>query len=120
MSAVERVPLGAADGRRRWVVEHGSRRLLVLLVDGDYLAIDAVCPHRQGSLERGRVRRGAIVCPVHSFAFDLHTGRCRTAARLRLQRYPVTAEGGLLYAEIAPARWWPWHLLRRRRTGSAG
>ena len=48
----------------------------------------------RGRRARGRrARDGAIVCPGHGYAFDLHTGRCAHDPGLELRRYPITLVG---------------------------
>src|SRR5437763_187302 len=51
----------------------------------------------------GRVRAGVIPCPWHWYAYELSTGRCRTAAGYELRRYPVVEVDGRLCASIPPA-----------------
>ena len=102
------VPLGAANGRSRWLVQHEGRSYAVFDVHGSLVVTDAACPHRRGPLIEGTIRSGAIVCPWHWYAYDLDTGRCRTTNRYELARYPVVSRDGALFAEVPltkPAAW---------------
>jgi nitrite reductase (NADH) small subunit len=42
--------------------------------DGALYATQASCTHRDGPLADGMIGGGKVVCPLHSYAFDLATG----------------------------------------------
>jgi nitrite reductase (NADH) small subunit len=117
----ELVPLERPAGQKQWSFSHGGRVFAVFL-DGDELHVtDGACPHNGGPLAEGLVREGVVTCPWHWYAYELATGRCRTAAGYELRRYPVVEEGGLLYASIPPAepvRSWSQILRAHARQGS--
>ena len=60
--------------------------------DENFYALDNACAHALGPLGRGRVRNGAVVCPVHSYAYDVTNGSCLTDARLHVRSYEVVVE----------------------------
>ena len=64
---------------------------------------DGGCPHNGGPLAEGLVRDGVVTCPWHWYAYELATGRCRTAVGYELHRYPVVEVDGRLFASIPPA-----------------
>lgn len=107
------VPVGEADGRTRWEIEHEGRRFAVFVVDDGYVVVDALCPHRQGRLADGLIRDGAVVCPSHWYRFDLATGECRTTPDYRLARYPVVVRDGVTCAEVAPLKHRSWSAILR-------
>jgi nitrite reductase (NADH) small subunit len=43
-------------------------------------------------VQEGRV----IVCPWHSMEFDVPTGQCLAYPRVKLRRYPITIEDGVV------------------------
>ncbi len=69
-----------------------GRRIAIFNEDGKFCAIDNTCPHALGSLGRGRIRNGIVVCPVHGYAYDTKTGECQTDPRLKIRTYPVMIE----------------------------
>ena len=69
-----------------------GRRIAVFNDDGDFSALNNICAHAMGSLGRGRVKNGVVVCPVHGYTYDVKTGACRTDARLRVESYEVLVE----------------------------
>lgn len=70
LGAVERIPLG--EGREFEV--DGELVTVFRARDGQLFAVQAKCPHRQGALADGIIGAGKVVCPMHSFKFDLATG----------------------------------------------
>ena len=70
-----------------------GKRIAVFNADGEnFYALDNACAHARGPLGRGRVRNGAVICPVHSYAYDVTNGRCFTDERLRVRSYDVIVE----------------------------
>jgi nitrite reductase (NADH) small subunit len=96
------VPLGSADGRDRWVVEHEGRSFVVFAQAEGLVVTDALCPHKQIPLVDGVLRDGAVVCPGHWYAYDLASGLCRTTDQHELTLYTVVDVDGAAYAEVPP------------------
>ena len=62
----------------------------IYLVDGEYYALEDVCPHAYALLSQGFVEDGKVECPLHEAVFDLKTGQClHGPGGRRLTRYPV-------------------------------
>lgn len=54
----------------------GQRRIAVFHTrQGEVLAVQAECPHRGGPLADGLIGGGTLVCPLHSWKFDLRSGK---------------------------------------------
>src|SRR5688572_8572051 len=92
LGPAERVPLGEG---RRFVV--GGHEVAVFRGrDGVLYATQDRCPHREGPLSDGLCGGGQVICPYHSYRFDLATGACLNDASCRIRTYPVREEGGLI------------------------
>ena len=63
-------------------------------VDGEYYAIDNICPHVGGVLHAGKQEGGVIVCPIHEWKFDVKTGKCIWPGECELATYPLKVRGG--------------------------
>jgi len=62
----------------------------VYLIDGNYYALEDVCPHAYALLSQGFVDDGKIECPLHEALFDVRTGQClREPGGRDLQTYPT-------------------------------
>ena len=64
------VPIG--EGR---TFDLGGVRVAIFHTrDGHVYATQAECPHKNGPLSDGLTGGGVVVCPLHSWKFDLQTG----------------------------------------------
>ena len=100
----------------RKLVRVGGRDVVLLNINDQRFALSDTCPHRGGSLSRGKLtgvvsspepgkyvyqRPGEILrCPWHGWEFDVRTGRSWCdPKRLRLMNYAVSVEQGATLVE---------------------
>ena len=57
--------------------------------DGQFYALDDLCPHRGGPLGAGALQDGCVFCPLHGWGFDLKTGACTTGGERGVRVYPT-------------------------------
>ena len=64
-------------------------------------AVDDACPHAGGPLSEGVVMSGALVCPYHTWMWDLTTGACVAGAQsARVRVYPAGVDAGEVWVEL--------------------
>ena len=101
LGPVSRLPLG--EGR---IFQVGHTAVAIFRTrGGEVFATQASCPHRGGPLADGLVGAGKVICPLHSYKFDLATGEPVGNACEALKTYPVSvSETGdiLLSLNIEP------------------
>ncbi len=99
-------------------VEAAGQVLALVSLGGNVHAVSAVCPHRGGPLDKGRIWDHKLECPWHHFLFDLATGANIYPAnvypadlpQLRAQLTPLTVfpvrveEGRVLVKVEGPAK----------------
>lgn len=101
-------------------VEAGGRRIGLVWVDGELHGLADACPHRGAPLcssgvlvrrlesDGERIVRSAspdrLRCPWHKWEFDVRSGRCAEAPRMRVRRYRVWLEDDELVVSLAPVR----------------
>ena len=69
-------PLSAIPpGEGRTFLLAGQRVAVFHTRSGDVFATQADCPHKNGPLADGLVGGGAVICPLHSWKFELATGK---------------------------------------------
>ncbi|MBV8771178.1 MAG: cytochrome P450 [Deltaproteobacteria bacterium] len=87
-------------------VDANGRPLLLSRFDGQFFAIDAICSHAGGRLEDGELEGRCVVCPIHSAAFDLTTGKASpdTDWASDLDTFQVTAADDWLFVEVESER----------------
>jgi nitrite reductase (NADH) small subunit len=68
-------PLNAIPlGEGRSFSAFGEKVAVFRTRSGEIFAVQAECPHRGGPLADGLVGGTAVICPLHSWKFDLATG----------------------------------------------
>jgi 3-phenylpropionate/trans-cinnamate dioxygenase ferredoxin subunit len=77
-------------------VETHGQVLVLVNRNGQVHALSAVCPHRGGPLDQGRVWDGTLECPWHHFRYDLASGANVYPANV----YPEDLPG--LQEQLAP------------------
>lgn len=65
-------------GEGRAYVVDGQQIAVFRMTDGTLRAVDAVCPHNGGPLADGQFDLGAVVCPLHQYAYRFSDGGCST------------------------------------------
>jgi nitrite reductase (NADH) small subunit len=69
-------------------------------IGGELSALDNWCPHRRGPLGQGWVEGQAVVCPWHSWTFDVRTGEAEFPVNERVAVFPVRVEGEDVLIEV--------------------
>jgi len=69
-----------------------------------FSALDNVCPHRQGPLGQGWIEGDVVVCPWHSWAFDVKTGLATYPENERVGVFPLRIEGENVLINIESRR----------------
>jgi 3-phenylpropionate/trans-cinnamate dioxygenase ferredoxin component len=96
--AVEELPPGALKGVP---VEGPLERVLVANVDGELRGMGGICSHAYAELDRGTLRDGEVMCPLHFSAFDTRTGEALTPPAMDpLPTFPVKVEAGKVWVEL--------------------
>jgi nitrite reductase (NADH) small subunit len=84
VGSVSSIPPG--EGR---TFEVGTLRIAVFHTrQGEVFAAQAECPHRRGPLADGILGGNTLICPLHSWKFDLATGQT-SDGECALTTYPA-------------------------------
>lgn len=81
-------------------VEVGGKEIALFRVGDKVYATTNVCPHQGGPLAEGTMDGTAIVCPWHSWVFDVTTGVSPVMPQVRIETYPVKVEGDDVYVQV--------------------
>ena len=90
--------IAAGDVR---VVEANGRSIAVFNVDGQYYAVDNVCPHRGGPLADGDLEGTVIACPWHAWRWDVRSGANVNNPAVTLACFPVRVDNGVIFVDVA-------------------
>src|SRR5713226_5621006 len=88
------------DGEGKTVVL-GNKLIAVFRVEGQYYAIDDVCPHMGASLSGGYLEEGIVTCPWHAWRFRLADGAWADNPRIKIGCYPVRVVGDEIQVQVA-------------------
>jgi nitrite reductase (NADH) small subunit len=78
----------------------GGRIVALYNVNGNYHALDGICPHQGGPLGKGSLCGAIVTCPWHGFQFDVTTGQHQTSKSLVHPTFPVKLENGDVFVLI--------------------
>ncbi len=81
-------------------VDAAGRTFCLANVHGELAALDNVCPHRQGPLGQGTVEGNAVLCPWHSWAFNVKTGETEHSPAARVEVFPLKIEDESVFIEL--------------------
>ncbi|MBI3651607.1 MAG: Rieske 2Fe-2S domain-containing protein [Acidobacteria bacterium] len=83
-------------------VEVGGTCVALFNINGQFYALNNVCPHRGGPLSEGFVdpRNLTVQCPWHGWIFRCDTGVSPVNAMAKVQKFEVKVEGDELHLEV--------------------
>ncbi len=77
--------------------------VLICKIEGDYHAVDDRCTHAASLLSTGRIRRGAVMCPLHGARFDVASGKCLGSEYRPLRTFPLRIADGQIEVAVPDA-----------------
>jgi nitrite reductase (NADH) small subunit len=81
-----------------------SKAICVVNLEGEFYAMDNICPHWGGPLGQGKIENGRLRCPWHGWDFDPKTGRTTRKANVSVATHPLRVAGEDVYIVCADAR----------------
>jgi nitrite reductase (NADH) small subunit len=91
------------DGEGKTVAA-GNKLIALFRVNGEYFAIDDVCPHMGASLSGGYLEEGIVTCPWHAWRFRLGDGAWADNPRIKIGCYPVRLVGDEIQIQVPEAK----------------
>ena len=82
------------------LVRMNGRKIVLFNVGGNYYALDNSCPHSDGPICEGRVEGDKVICPRHSWEFDIKSGRAKDVSGYRIRTYPLKLDGDEILIEV--------------------
>ncbi|MFT5274968.1 MAG: 3-phenylpropionate/trans-cinnamate dioxygenase ferredoxin subunit [Cryomorphaceae bacterium] len=95
---------GSIDEGSNIVVDLDNVMAAVFMQNGEYIAIEDVCPHDGSEIASGCLKGGILECPHHGATFELKTGHVLTPPAYEpLEMLEVRVEQGII--EVRDNRW---------------
>lgn len=83
----------------------GDKLIALFLREGQYYAIDDLCPHMGASLGAGRMDgHGVVTCPWHAWRFSAFDGTWCDNPRIKINSYEVRIQGDDLQVCTTPRK----------------
>ncbi len=98
-------PAGDASGlglNQGKIVRFEGREFAIFNLNGQFYALDGLCPHRGGSLGAGTLEGDRLFCPMHGWEFEVKTGACVTNPARPVRRYSARVENGQIEIDLGP------------------
>lgn len=96
LAQIHDIPEG--EGREYQV---GGHYVAVFQYQGQFYALEDICPHAGAPLYNGDLRDGTVMCMWHGWRFNLHDGVCINVPRAcDVITFPVTIRGQALYVTL--------------------
>ena len=74
--------------------EYNEQMVAVFNDNGEYRAIDDMCPHMGASLASGHLEDSVVACPWHSWRFDTRDGAWCDNRRIKIDVFQVRVVDG--------------------------
>lgn len=74
--------------------------VLICRIDDAYHAVNDRCTHAASKLSTGRIRRGAVMCPLHGARFDVASGKCLGGEYRALRKFPLRIVSGKIEVAV--------------------
>src|SRR5262249_24894611 len=87
------------DGEAR-VAEINGKLIAVFHHQGQFYALDDVCPHMGASLAAGEVQDGVVTCSWHAWRFRLSDGTWMNSPKVKTRCYPVRVVNDEIQVEV--------------------
>jgi len=82
-------------------IKAGSKSICVVGYEGDIFALSARCPHAGGDLSLGWCKNQKLICPVHRYSYNLHTGKGSEGQNDFIYTFPVKIQSDGIYIGIS-------------------
>lgn len=77
-----------------------ERDIALFRINGTVYAVSNICPHkREAVIAQGAVVNGTVTCPMHSWCFDIKSGK-NMASGGGLRTYTVVEHDGYVWLEV--------------------
>jgi nitrite reductase (NADH) small subunit len=78
----------------------GDRIVALFNVDGEFFALDGVCPHQGGPLGQGELSGCVVTCPWHGWQFDVRSGQHQISSQIVQPRFELRVDGEWILVDL--------------------
>jgi nitrite reductase/ring-hydroxylating ferredoxin subunit len=81
-------------------VKVNGRGICLIGYEGNIYALSSTCPHAGGELSGGWCKDGKLICPIHRYSYNIHTGKGDPGQNDFVDTYPVELRNDGVYIRI--------------------
>jgi anthranilate 1,2-dioxygenase ferredoxin subunit len=74
--------------------------VLVARTETGFAALNDRCTHQASLLSGGRIRRGAVMCPLHGARFEVASGKCIGGMYRDLRLFSLRVASGIIEVAV--------------------
>jgi nitrite reductase/ring-hydroxylating ferredoxin subunit len=78
-------------------VKVNGKGICLVGYEGSIYAVSSTCPHAGGELSGGWCKDGKLICPIHRYSYDIHTGKGDPGQNDYIDVYPVEVRADGVY-----------------------
>ena len=78
----------------------GDVEVMIANLDGEFFALDNVCPHEGWALHEGILEDDCVECPGHSHFYSVKTGQRTGVPEERAATFPLKVEGDDILVDL--------------------
>lgn len=82
----------------------GDAIVAVYNLNGEFVALDGICPHQGGPLGKGCLTGEIVTCPWHGWQFNVRSGQHLLNRTLVQPSFPVRVENGEVLIDVENRR----------------
>lgn len=82
-------------------VKISNKNICLVGYEGQLFALSAKCPHAGGDLSAGWCKDEKLICPVHRYSYNIHTGKGSEGQNDYIDTFPVEIRDGAVYVGIS-------------------
>lgn len=95
VASVAEVPSGTAKEI------HAADRIVALFnLQGEFFALDGICPHQGGPLGDGELEGCTLTCPWHGWQFNVRDGKSLLNPGIEQDSFPVRVDGNEVFLYV--------------------
>ena len=77
-----------------------GKDVAIFNIDGQYYAMDDICPHMGAPLGEGTLDGENVICPWHGWTFNVKTGKFTTNPDAGVDSYNLKVEGDDIFVDF--------------------
>jgi nitrite reductase (NADH) small subunit/3-phenylpropionate/trans-cinnamate dioxygenase ferredoxin subunit len=97
---IKATPTSEIPNNQSKICELKGKQVAIFNIEGQFCAIENVCPHRGGPVGEGDLEGKVVTCPWHGWQFDVTTGVSPVNPAAKVKKFNCKVEGADILVEV--------------------